>query len=388
VIENSRIVARRRALLLRGLAAAAAAGLVAGVVSGAGAGDAGDAGEPTPAPARTAVTATATVTPRVSAEPIERAAGRLIVLRYAGAAVPGYVRRALREGRAGGAILFADNLGGPGDLRRATTVLHRAAGGQALICTDQEGGKVRVVGGIGPERSQAAQLSAGSVRADARAAGTALRQAGINVTLAPVADVAVSGGALAGRAFSSDVEAASAAMADSVTGWREGGVAPTAKHFPGLGGSATNTDDAPATVDDDEATLRSRDLPPFAAAIQAGVPLVMTSHARYPALDPERIASQSRPIITGLLREELGFDGVVITDSMEAAAVLAESSLEEAVERSIEAGTDVILTTGRGSSIRVYRALVKRARRDRAFADLIRRAAGRVSALTDSLGGG
>ena len=271
-------------------------------------------------------TATPAPTPAPSREPIEQVAGQVIVLRYAGAAVPGYVRRALREERAAGAILFADNLGGPGQLARASRTLHEAAGGTAIVCTDQEGGEVRVL----------------------RAVSGVLREA--------------------------------------LAGWKAAGVAATAKHFPGLAGAGANTDEEPVTIDDAEATLRARDLPPFAAAIDAGVPLIMSSHASYPALDPERIASQSKPILTGLLREEMGFEGVVVTDSMEAQASLeSAATYEQTVERAMEAGNDLILTTGRGSSIRVYRALVKRAKADGAFATRLREAAGRVRALTETL---
>ena len=100
------------------------------------------------------------------------------------------------------------------------------------------------------------------------------------------------------------------------------------------------------------------DLPPFAAAIRAGVPLVMVSHARYTALDRHRIASQSRPIIEGLLRDGLGFRGVVITDSMEAAASLATGRITAASERAVRAGADLLLLTGRGSYAPVYEHLL------------------------------
>ena len=152
----------------------------------------------------------------------------------------------------------------------------------------------------------------------------ALRRAGVTVSLAPVGDVpTVTAPRSAGRAFSRDPAAASAAMAAAVTGWRAGGIAATAKHFPGLGGATVNTDDGPATIRRSRAQLEATDLPPFAAAIRAGVPLVMVGHARYPALDAERIASQSPAIVEQLLRDRLGFRGVVVTDSMEARASLA-----------------------------------------------------------------
>jgi beta-N-acetylhexosaminidase len=174
-------------------------------------------------------------------------------------------------------------------------------------------------------------------------------------------------------------------MADSVKGWRAAGVAPTAKHFPGLGGATVNTDDGPATVDRSAQQIRDEDLLPFRAAIAAGVPLVMAGHARYPALDPDRIASQSPKVIGGLLRGELGFKGVVITDSTEAAAVQAVTGVQEAAVRNIRAGVDIVLTTGRGSYIQVYRALLAEARRDPAFRARVRESAARVVALQRSL---
>ena len=135
-------------------------------------------------------------------------------------------------------------------------------------------------------------------------------------------------------------------MRDAVAGWRAGGVAATAKHFPGLGGATVNTDDGPATIERSRAELEAADLPPFAAAIEAGVPLVMIGHARYPALDPERIASQSAPIIEDLLRGRLGFRGVVVTDSMEARASLATGDIATVSERAVRAGADLLLLTG------------------------------------------
>ena len=174
-------------------------------------------------------------------------------------------------------------------------------------------------------------------------------------------------------------------MAESVRGWRAGRVAPTAKHFPGLGGAVTNTDDGPATIERTAEQIRSEDLLPFRSAIEAGVPLVMAGHALYPALDGERIASQSEPIIQGLLRDELGFDGVVITDSTEAAAVQAVTGVQEAAVRNVRAGVDIVLTTGRGSYIQVYRALLAEAKRDPAFRERVRESAERVVALQRSL---
>jgi beta-N-acetylhexosaminidase len=138
-----------------------------------------------------------------------------------------------------------------------------------------------------------------------------------------------------------------------------------------------NTDDGPATV---RAPL-ARDLVPFRAAVDEGVPLVMLSHASYPALDARDIASQSRPVVTGLLRRRLGFEGVIVTDSLEAAAVLARSGIADAAERSIRAGADLILMTGSASWNEVYPRLLAEARADRAFRQRVRDGAARVLAL-------
>ncbi len=288
---------------------------------------------------------------------------------------------ALREGRAAGAILFRDNVTSPEQLRALTRSLRRA-GGDPVVAVDQEGGEIRILPWAPPAASAPQQQAADTVRSDARAAARELRRAGITVTLAPVGDVpTVAGAALGSRAFSDDPETAAAAMADAVRGWRAGGVAPTAKHFPGLGGATVNTDDGPATITRSRAELEAVDLPPFAAAIDAGVPLVMIGHARYPALDEDRIASQSAPILRDLLRRDMGFRGVVVTDSMEAAASLATGPVTGVSERAVRAGADLLLLTGQGSFAPVSEHLLATARESPGFRLRVRESAARVLAL-------
>ena len=163
-----------------------------------------------------------------------------------------------------------------------------------IVCTDQEGGDIRNVAwappavGAGPPGARAATPSA---------AAQALRAAGINVTLAPVADVpSVTGTALAGRAFSRDPPAGGdAPPRPRSTAGGPAASRPTAKHFPGLGGATTNTDFGSATIGGGAPT--AADLAPFKAAIAAKVPLIMSSHARYPRLDgaPHRLAVAGDP---------------------------------------------------------------------------------------------
>ena len=312
---------------------------------------------------------------------LEQQVGQLIVFSFRGTVPPAYVLETLREKRAAGVILFAGNIASPEQLGSLTRALRRQ-GGRPLVAVDQEGGPVRRVPWAGPVRSEPEQVAAGSVRSDATAAARVLRDAGITVTFAPVADVpSVGGAAIASRAFSRDPTVASAAVRDSILGWRAGGIAATAKHFPGLGGASANTDGAVVRIPRSRAQVEAVDLAPFRAAVLAGAPLVMVGHARYPALDRYRIASQSAPIIEGLLRDELGFRGVVVTDSMEARASLATGTLEKASERAVRAGADLLLLTGRGSYRPVYDHLLAIARTDPTFRARVQESAARVLAL-------
>ena len=267
------------------------------------------------------------------------------------------MERRLRADETVGAVLFGGNVVDAPQTKRLTSAIQRAGGGDALVMTDQEGAAVSQI----PFADTAKEL----------------RASGVNVNLAPVADVAQPGSVMAGRAFETDVPgnvvAASRELLDA-------GVMPTVKHFPGFGRATENTDDAPITIDASREELEL-DLEPFRAAIEAEVPLVMASHAVYPALDAENIASQSPVILQGLLRDELGFGGAVITDSLEAEAVLARSSVEVAAERSLAAGADLLLMTGRGSWIHVFPHLLERARKSPALRARIAESAQRVEAL-------
>ena len=316
----------------------------------------------------------------VDALSLKQQVGQLIVLRFQGTTAPRYVRNALKRRWTSGVILFKDNITSPDQLKRLTRSLRRASpDATPIISTDQEGGDIRRIEWAPPAVGQARQVPG----RDAKAAAQALKAHGLNVTLAPVADVpTVSGSAMAGRAFSTDPATAAAATKAAVEGWRAGGVAATAKHFPGLGGATTNTDFGSASI---AGAPTDADLAPFKAAIAAKVPLIMSSNARYPRLDPDRIAGQSSPILEGLLRDQLKYEGVVITDSIEAKSVRATGSVEQIAVRSIRAGNDIVLTTGQGSWLRAYRALLAEAERSKAFRERVRASAARVLALQSTL---
>lgn len=372
--------ARRR---LAALCAVAAASAITGLVLGAGAGGEDGPGTGGAPPSRSGEERAGAV----ARLPLDRAVGELVVMSFDGTRAPAYIRRRLRDGEGAGVILFAKNAPDPDTLRTLTRSLQRAAGGGAIVATDQEGGDIRSVPFAAPDPSQGVLTTPDQA---ARAAGDgarALRAEGINVNLAPIADVASSpASVVAGRAYGAEARAVPSLVAAAVRAHDEQGIAATAKHFPGLGAAGANTDDAPVTVGSPRQQIEQSDLPSFRAAIREDVPLMMASHALYPALDGQDIASQSDRVLEGLLRRELGFDGVVVTDSIEAQAVLARSGIAAAAVRSVEAGADLVLMTGSGSWNEIYPALLARARRDPGFAARVREAAGRVAVLKERLG--
>jgi beta-N-acetylhexosaminidase len=311
--------------------------------------------------------------------------GEVMLMRFHGTSPPGYVRRVLRERRAAGVTLFGDNATSPAQVRRLTRTLQRAARGRALIAVDQEGGVARRLPWASPT-GQPDLATPDAAESEARSTAAALRAAGVNLNFAPVLDVAAEpGSAVGSRAYPGDPESVASLGAAAVRGYSGARVAPTAKHFPGFGRATANTDDAPVTIDATAAELAG-DLAPFRAAISADVPAVMVAHALYPAYDRAWIASQSQEIVTGLLRGELGFDGVVATDSMEADAVVSRSSVDDAAVYAIYAGCDLLVLTGRGSQLPVYERLLDEARRSPDFRARVEEAAGRVLALKRGLG--
>jgi beta-N-acetylhexosaminidase len=369
---------RRLALLL----SAALVAFVAGIAVGAG----GDEEDPEPRPAEVAEQAQEQRRERALAAvdrlSLRQQVGQLIVSSFPDPAPPDYIRRRLRARETAGVILFGFNAGSEAEWRRLTGAVQRHARGQALVMVDQEGGEIRTVSWAGPAAGQPDQGDAAAVRTAARETGRQLSGAGVNVNLAPVADVPGGAAPVMGfRAFDGDPNGIAARTRASIEGMRSAGVAATAKHFPGLGRAQVNTDDGSALV----TGPLTADLVPFRAAVEAGVPLVMLSHALYPELDANRIASQSRDIVAGLLRRELGFEGVIVTDSMEAQAVLDRAGVARAAERSLRAGADLILTTGSASWNLIHPWLLREARQSQAFRKRVRESAARILQLKEGL---
>jgi beta-N-acetylhexosaminidase len=349
---------------------------IAGAIAGSGAETEGERGDRRAAPERP-----------VDRLSLEQQVGQLLVLSFSGAKVPDYVRDILREGRAAGVVLFQSNARSRRQVRSLTRRLQRAAQGRALVATDQEGGPIRIFSFADPVDGQAAHGTVRKAAAAARDGARDLARVGVNVNLAPVADIGVPGGSAVGpRVYPGESREVSALVRASIREHGRGGVATTPKHFPGFGSAQGNTDDEPVTIDAPREQILGRDVEPFRAAIAAGAPLLMASHALYPALDGRRIASQSQPVLGDLLRRRLGFRGVVVTDSIEADAVLARSSVETAAVRSVAAGADIVLMTGPGSFDGVRDRLLARARRSPRFRRRVEESAERVLVLKDRMG--
>ncbi|MFD4987543.1 glycoside hydrolase family 3 protein [Streptomyces sp. NPDC058374] len=257
----------------------------------------------------------------------------------------------------GGIIYFtwARNTRDPHQIAELSNGIQRASLGQknglpVLVSTDQEHGIVCRVGAPATLLPGAMALGAGGSRTDTRRAahiaGAELAALGILQNYAPDADVNVNPAnpVIGVRSFSSDPEAVAELVAAQVKGYQGAGVAASAKHFPGHGDTTTDSHEALPTIHHTREEWERLDAPPFRAAIAAGIDSIMTAHIVVPSLDPaEDPATLSRPILTGILREELGYDGVVITDSLGMEGVRTKYGDDRVPVLALLAGVDQLL---------------------------------------------
>ena len=261
---------------------------------------------------------------RGPAPTLEQLVGRKLIVAMSGTSPDSSLLARVRAGQVGGVILSTVNVRSVAQVRALTDALRAAAraGGQPppLVAIDQEGGRTRRLAWAPPFASAEAlgRLGATAVRAQGLATARALSAAGIDVDLAPVADVPSGAGSFIAakkRAFSRDPARAASLTTAFAQGLSAGGVKATAKHFPGLGRATVTTDTSQVTIAATRAQLEA-DLAPFRALIAAGIPLVMLSNATYTAFGPKP-AVLSGPV-QALLRDELGFGGVTISDALNA----------------------------------------------------------------------
>jgi beta-N-acetylhexosaminidase len=308
---------------------------------------------------------------------LDEAANACIFPSFPGDVVPDWVKRFLAAG-GGGIVLFAYNVSSRERLRALCAAL-RAERSDVLLAIDEEGGDVtRLEWETGSSYPGGAALGAVDdpelTEAVARSIGAELADAGVNWNLAPVADVNVPANPVIGtRAFGSDPSLVSRHVAAYVRGIERCGVAACAKHFPGHGSTEQDSHlELPSLVGDLEDGL-----PPFRAAIDAGVRSIMTAHIRVDELP----ATLDPAIIRGLLREELGFDGVVMADALEMKGVSATFGVERSAVMALEAGADALCVghdLGEDAVDAIRSALVASVDEER-----LREAAGRIARLAE-----
>ncbi|MET8974472.1 glycoside hydrolase family 3 protein [Streptomyces sp. NPDC004539] len=270
---------------------------------------------------------------------------------FTGTTAPDWLLRRLDEGLAS-VGLFARNIEDPGQLAGLTARL-REVRPDVLVAIDEEGGDVTrlearrgssfpgnlalgVVDDVELTRSVAAEL------------GRRLAACGVNLDWAPSADVNTDPGnpVIGVRSFGAGPGLVARHTAAYVAGLQSAGVAACTKHFPGHGDTSVDSHESLPRVDVPYDTLAARDLPPFRAAIAAGTRAIMTAHILTPALDPARPATLSRPVLTGLLRRDLGYDGLIITDGMEMRAIADTYGIERGTVLAIASGADAICVGG------------------------------------------
>ena len=309
-----------------------------------------------PAQAAAGRPALAAALPRLSAQQL---AGQRVIYSYPGLTPPASLISLIQHGEAAGVIFFGQNISSEAQIAGVIRQLNRANASSLnpvraplLLMTDQEGGQVRRLPGrpyLSEKQIGANPLAKAEVLATQAGQGAAanLRGAGMNVNLAPVLDVYRRAGNFDdqfGRSYSMNPAVVSDLGANMIKAQQAGGVAASAKHFPGLGAATAsqNTDIKPVTINLPLATIRSIDEAPFQAAITAGVKLIMVSWAAYPAIGA-RPAGLSPNVVQGELRNRLKFTGVTITDALEAGALRSYGSTQNRARFAALAGMDLLL---------------------------------------------
>jgi beta-N-acetylhexosaminidase len=353
----------------------------------------------TPVPPAPSATPSPTPTDPVAGMSLEDRVGQLFMV---GTSVDGadpVSLAAVANSHVGGVFLHGRSAAGTEAIAALVaqfTTLPAASAPPLWIATDQEGGDVQVLTGPGledmPTALTQAQGGCGPIRTAALRWGTQLAAAGITMNLAPVVDIVTSPevarqnppiGRL-NRQYGFDEATVARCAGAFAQGMRVAGILPTFKHFPGLGRTVANTDYS-ADVVDTEVTASSPDVDVYRTLLAQGAGVVMMSTAVYQGIDPSAPAAFSPAIVTDLLRHDLGFDGVVMTDDLSATAQVAAWAPGDRAVLSIRAGVDLLLVSADPAVFpQMYDAVLQAARNDPAFAEQVDAAARRILELKQS----
>ena len=283
---------------------------------------------------------------------VRDAVGQMFLVGMDGTEPNYYIEKMVRERNIGGVLLLGHNMESEEQTKELTDSLQRLSietepATPLFVAVDHEGGEVQGAPWVSSQPS-AAEVGGGGdpevAREVSERIGGELRRGGVNTNLAPVVDTG-SGAAIGSRSYGEDPTLVALMGAAAVGGFEEAGVVSAAKHFPNHGSALEDSHVARPVVDHDIETVLRSDLAPFRAAVDAGVSMVMMGHLVYPAVDPERPASLS-PAAVGLLRDELGFDGVIVTDDLIMEGARRGGMTAETALRAVEAGLDLLIISG------------------------------------------
>lgn len=313
----------------------------------------------------------------------------MLIVGFPGRQMPPPIEALAREGALGGVILFKRNLGTIEEVAALVDAVHDAfpSGVAPLVSIDQEGGRVARLGPplvkLPPMRVLGERGDVALTRRAGRVLGAQLAALGIGVDFAPVLDVDTNPAnpVIGDRSFGRDADTVIRHALAFAEGLDEAGVIACGKHFPGHGDTDLDSHLALPRITHDRARLDRVELAPFRAA-RGKIPTIMTAHVVFDAIDPGVPATLSRKVVQGVLRDELGYDGVIVSDDLEMKAVADRWGVADSAVRAIDAGCDALLvcaTTER--VVEAHEALVARAEGDAAFATRLADAAARVDAL-------
>ncbi|MBC8132857.1 MAG: beta-N-acetylhexosaminidase, partial [Deltaproteobacteria bacterium] len=324
---------------------------------------------------------------------LKRAVGQLLTVGFEGTALPADLGRRIAASEVGGVMLFRPNIEASAQVASLVNDIRAASsdGGAAepcLVAVDQEGGLVQRL--RAPLTVWPDMLSVGAADDPARtervgrALGAELAALGIGWDFAPVLDVHTNphNPVIGNRAFGTSVQAVTVHALAFWRGLRAAGVVGCGKHFPGHGDTRTDSHLDLPVVEHSEERLRQTELAPFASAARAGMDAIMTAHVLFPALDPQWPATLSHRILTGLLREEMGFEGVIVSDDLGMKAVADRYSIVDLAVGAVAAGADVLLIReSADQQNRAFDALVRSAEADDSLRARVYDSAARVALL-------
>jgi beta-N-acetylhexosaminidase len=320
----------------------------------------------------------------------------MIMAGFEGASPPTHIVNGLCGGSLGGIILFGNRTVPPAKLRDLTAGLQEAAvkgaaGIPLLIAADQEGGRVnRLSPPLTPFPSAQSLGATGSpelARRMGEALGKELRAVGVNLNMAPVLDLRTNhrNPVIGDRALGSDAALVSKLGSELIAGMQSYSVMATAKHFPGHGDTSFDSHHRLGVVTRSAEAMWEREIRPFKAAVEKGVGAIMTAHVIYGDLDPRAPATLSPRIITGMLRDRLGYNGLVITDDLEMKAIASSHSIGRAAVAAVSAGADMVLVCKDGAAQEeAFMAVVEAVKEDRIEAERIDSSVARIMAAKEN----